>query len=517
MTEEGARRLRNAERCHRQSTTSEKVSEVVFDEGDVDVAKLNVEEKSDAETGKESVDKQFIKESGEVAGGRGVEKSNPMRQQVMDETQNLGLGDGDTLRVTSGEVAELTPTMVGHDNGILRENSWKKLARTKHVNMGVTVKENVPIKRKGCELGNELEDDGVVLEAKKLRDVIKAGVYKVIGDGRSAPIVDEPWIPGSLQSLSNRDLIDGACGRWVCDLMVENGGAWDIDKLRLNFISDDICQRIMCIKPNSGQGRDCWAWKEDHKSGVMVKGAYHFLMSPRWHELSVTPDLFFIFNLTFGNFYGGFPYYQEALERRGMEIGVKCVWCNSKIENTYHVLAKCEGIKQVWDAARFDFGSRYDHASILEWLSLVASSWSIEQWCWFTICLYLIWEERNGRRFKNECTNLGRLGTRVDRLIDEAQLARIRTTNIVDAPTSFKWEKPAQSEFKLNVDAGIDCNGNGAVGGIVRDEDGMVEGVFVEVVNFTRDPMLLEAVAIKRRLEVARRMGMKRLMVESDA
>ncbi|KAF7844268.1 Zinc finger, CCHC-type [Senna tora] len=244
----------------------------------------------------------------------------------------------------------------------------------------------------------------------------------------------------------------------------------------------------MSIKPNRGQGSDQWAWKEDHKGDVRVKGAYRFLMRPRW-----------------------------MLELRGMEIGAKCVWCNSEEESAYHVLAECDGIKSVWETARFDCSSRYDHASFLECLSVAANAWSAEQWCWATVYLYLIWEERNKRKFNNECTNLERMGTRVDRLIDEVQIANRRPTNIVEAPASFKWEKPARSEFKINVDNGVDCNGNGTIGGIARDDEGVVQGVFVEVVYITNDPILLKAMEIRLGVEMARDLGMERITVECDA
>ncbi|KAF7821593.1 reverse transcriptase [Senna tora] len=267
------------------------------------------------------------------------------------------------------------------------------------------------------------------------KEVFKAGAYKVIGDGKSTHIWGEPWIPGSNQPPTNHDSTSDAFGIMVCDLMVENGGTWDAEKLQAIF-SNELCQQIMCIKPNYGQGRDRWAWKEDHKGGVTVKGVYCFLMAPRWSELTVTQDLFF-------------PYQTIFLE--------------------------------VFMEATTTF------------------------------------KERNKRKFKNECTNLERLGKRVDRLIDEAQLAINRPTNIIDAPVSFKWEKPATSEFKINVDVGVDCNGNGVVGGIVRDEDGIVLGVFVEVVNFTNDPILLGAVAIRCGLEVASSLKLDRITVERDA
>ncbi|KAF7821386.1 putative mitochondrial protein [Senna tora] len=356
--------------------------------------KLNVDKERCTEVGSDIVQQEEVVDKGDVVSSLLVEQYNPRRQLVEDKSSNLIMEGGDMSRGARKEAVAQIPINVEHDDGVLKEmqnslysenndrvvpqnsstdnvlsnpgkKSWKKLGRAQYGNSSATGKENMPLKRKSHGVENEMEGDAPSQTWRSLlvgKEVFKAGAYKVIGDGKSTPIWGEPWIPGSNQPPTNHDSTSDAFGIMVCDLIVDNGGTWDAKKLQAIF-SNKLCQQIMCIKPNYGQGRDRWAWKEDHRGGVTVKGVYCFLMAPRWSE----------------------------------------------------------------------------------------------------------------------------------------------------------WEKPATSEFKINVDVGVDCSGNGVVGGIARDEDGIVLGVFVEVVNFSNDPILLGAVAIRRGLEVASSLKLDRITVESDA
>ncbi|KAF7824011.1 ribonuclease H [Senna tora] len=372
---------------------------------------------------------------------------------------------------------------------------WKKLAREKHANPRKILKENEALKRKSREnMDEEFIYEGV-MEVKKLK---MSGTYRVIGDGKTTHIWNDVWIPGSNQIVNGSHAMQRDEYIWVNDLMEEGGRRWDVGKLREVF-DDETCERIMCIKPNRGQGEDRWAWHGEHKRGLTVKGAYRHLIKPRWDDTTLTPDLFFHLDPSFWKLIWRLPMLSrfkvfmwrtclvilptvDALERRGMEV-------------------------------RFDFSNRFSHASVLEWLGVVAKSWSEEQWCWFTAAAYYIWEARNCIKFKNEAADLSRIGSRVDRMIDEYFLAARRPFQDVQAPVCLRWEKHEMSVYKINVDAGVCSNGVGVVGGLIRDDEGRCHGAFLE----TNSPVLLEAVAIRRGLEVARSIGVNKILVESDA
>ncbi|KAF7812259.1 RNase H family protein [Senna tora] len=59
--------------------------------------------------------------------------------------------------------------------------------------------------------------------------------------------------------------------------------------------------------------------------------------------------------------------------------------------------------------------------------------------------------------------------------------------------------------------------GGGVIGRLIRDSSGACMAAFVEPRNFPHDPMLLEALAILRGVEMARESGVRNLVIESDS
>ncbi|KAF7815324.1 uncharacterized protein G2W53_029293 [Senna tora] len=87
-------------------------------------------------------------------------------------------------------------------------------------------------------------------------------------------------------------------------------------------------------------------------------------------------------------------------------------------------------------------------------------------------------------------------------MIDEYFLAARRPFQDVQAPVCLRWEKPEVSWEGL----------------LIRDDEGRCHGAFLETNSAIKEPVLLElAVAIRRGLEVARSIGVNKILVESDA
>ncbi|KAF7814434.1 uncharacterized protein G2W53_028403 [Senna tora] len=63
----------------------------------------------------------------------------------------------------------------------------------------------------------------------------------------------------------------------------------------------------------------------------------------------------------------------------------------------------------------------------------------------------------------------------------------------------------------------IRSSGEGALGGVFRDSGGVVHGAFMALAPALNDSTLVEALAIKKGVEVARQMGVTDLVVESDS
>ncbi|KAF7801366.1 SKP1-like protein 14 [Senna tora] len=207
----------------------------------------------------------------------------------------------------------------------------------------------------------------------------------------------------------------------------------------------------------------------------------------------------------------------EALERRGMLIEDKCPWCNIENEIGYHVLVECDILKQIWDNAPFNFNGRSYHGSVLEWMVVEWSEWSRDQRGCFAMSLYYIWEARNGKKFRGENPNLHDIWRRVERSWDELITAEESTMSNQNQPPNLKWIKPTDPFIKLNVDIALKQDGVGAVGGVFRDHERLCVGAFSGKVPPMGDVTLMEALGMRKGIEVARDGGITHIIVESDS
>ncbi|KAF7809444.1 reverse transcriptase [Senna tora] len=150
-----------------------------------------------------------------------------------------------------------------------------------------------------------------------------------------------------------------------------------------------------------------------------------------------------------------------------------------------------------------------------------------DRWTWehdskeklaaLAVALYHAWERRNKKKFANEVIRAEELWPRVERIMDELQTVMFNDDWNRAEPANFVWEKPEYPYTKLNVDATTCMDGGGSMGGLLRDETGDCVGVYVHSVSFPNDPALLEAISIRKGLEMVQQIGKTHVIVESDA
>ncbi|KAF7822133.1 uncharacterized protein G2W53_027588 [Senna tora] len=359
------------------------------------------------------------------------------------------------------------------------------------------------------------------------------GVRRSIGNGRTTRVWKDPWVSMVTPSILTRPSHIGTVEERVCDLLNEEGTDWDEAKLRARF-DESTCLRIKSIPPDIDQGEDRWIWEYDNKGIYSVKSGYRNDMATVWSQLDLRLDIdegetskFWkrLWKLPIISKYKVFLWRAclgivptiETLEHRGMSINESCGMCNDAPEDVYHALVDCPEIQMMWVMAKFDYSSRLFHANILEWLVIEAAEWEEEQLATLAVAMYIAWERRNRKKFANEGLKAEDLWPRVERIMDEMQVATFTDDQNKSEPTSFVWEKPEYPYKKLNVDATVCKDGGGSMGGLVRDETGVCLGAFMCSALFPNEPVLLEAMAIKNGLKLARDIGCTHMMVESDA
>ncbi|KAF7843501.1 F-box protein CPR1-like [Senna tora] len=305
------------------------------------------------------------------------------------------------------------------------------------------------------------------------RELLAKGLQKYVGDGKSTLIWKEPWIPGldanePLLPKKNAPIVT-----WVYELMNNGGRSWNEQKL------EDVFDMEICP------------------------------MKEVWNQINIMPDLFCSVPDGFWKSIWNLP----LLSRYKLFMWRACVG-----------IIPCVGAlrqRVPWN----QFGKRHGTTLLLECTTIHYSNgyrWSgcvglKEQRCHLVIALYLIWERRNLKKFQSEVVSLNNLWPRVEKCWDELQLARQLDTNMLEVPPNLQWEKPRQPFIKLNVDTAVKSNGEGALGGVLRDCDGCVIGDFTGSTPALSDVALLEAMAVEKGMYVAKEVGVKHIIVESDS
>ncbi|KAF7831688.1 LINE-type retrotransposon LIb DNA [Senna tora] len=131
--------------------------------------------------------------------------------------------------------------------------------------------------------------------------------------------------------------------------------------------------------------------------------------------------------------------------------------------------------------------------------------------------LYYIWEARNGTKFRDEAHNFNDIWRRAERCWDECIAAEPVKNSDRGLPTNLKWLKPREPFIKMNVDITMKNNGEGSAGGVFRDHEGMCIGAFSSSIPAMMDVALMEAIGIKKGIDVAREGGITHLVIESDS
>ncbi|KAF7821403.1 uncharacterized protein G2W53_026858 [Senna tora] len=331
------------------------------------------------------------------------------------------------------------------------------------------------------------------------REFLREGIYKLVGDGNLTLIWPDLWAGTHSVSINGVTIV-----------------------------------RIRCIPLTRTRTHDAWAWKDEANGTLSVKSCYKMATKELWEGVDMVPNLFCLLPSSLWKSIWYLPLLSrytvflwracrgiiptiEALNHRGLEIDENCLLCGSEEEDVYHALVDCSRLKQEWDEARYNFASRFYHSSLIEWMVMEWLKWSEDQRCHFVIALYRIGECRNRRKVSQEASNFNGLWNRVERCWNENVIARALVGNDLEVPSILRWEKPRFPYIKLNVDAAMKENRDRAIGGVLRDWDGLVTGAFISSTPNLNDVVVVGALAVEKGMKVAREAGMKDIIVNCDS
>jgi hypothetical protein len=110
-------------------------------------------------------------------------------------------------------------------------------------------------------------------------EILKQGLIKRIGDGRTTKIWSESWLPRDymMRPMASRMTRPP---RWVSELIDETLATWKTELVRQCFLPIDV-DVILGIPLCTRQQPNFWAWNYDSKGVFSVRSAYRMMINTK--------------------------------------------------------------------------------------------------------------------------------------------------------------------------------------------------------------------------------------------
>lgn len=195
---------------------------------------------------------------------------------------------------------------------------------------------------------------------------------------------------------------------------------------------------------------------------------------------------------------------------------MKCV--GAPEESICHVLLECSIAKEFWYQVRVGIGVKIPKLNPLTWATDIISGVCQEKDLAVFLCgMWALWMRRNKRRHDE---HLIRLQKAVEWVKDTAfDLWNLTHQLISKGPAQEmqRWRNPAPGWHKVNTDAAFHMNDScGASACVIRDHQGLFRAAQAQWYVKGLDAYTMEAISCRDGLNLARRIGVQKVMLETD-
>jgi ribonuclease HI len=366
-----------------------------------------------------------------------------------------------------------------------------------------------------------------ILKGVKL---LKEGLIWRIGDGNSINIWRDPWIPrgDTRRVITTRGT---SILQNVSELINPVIGDWDEQLVRDTFHPEDA--NIILSLPVSCDRRDFPAWHPDPKGNFSVKSAYALGIKIRDHQNNCDASTSFaqgsgfdwnkIWNLNVQNKIKMFVWrvahnalqVKSNISRRGVRLETLCPMCSRLDEDLGHLFFKCKEVKRCWQLLDME-DKRVMLMAESSLKAMLEKIWSFDAECQCKIILLMWcwWSARNR-------ANSGERKRNAQEVINETLFHFQVWRDTISTKTSTcrsKWRPPPEDVYKINCDGSFIPGSNKAGWGfVIRDHCGKVAAAGAGSSNILLSAQHAEAIACMKGLEYAAELGMRRVVLETDA
>ncbi|KAK5819934.1 hypothetical protein PVK06_024969 [Gossypium arboreum] len=195
-----------------------------------------------------------------------------------------------------------------------------------------------------------------------------------------------------------------------------------------------------------------------------------------------------------------------------------CPRCKDREEMLIHAMKDCQKACEILAAGGLN--NRLltgEYTNCIDWLEDVFHELDKKAAADFLTLLWNSWNDRNNMIFKGKMDEAVTVWERATMLSKDFRIYNMTEPAIIPLTLTIKeWRKPLSGYIKVNVDAAV-INGSSGLGTIARDQDGFIIGGCYNFVDKAMDVNWAELEALKEGLNLAARLKIAWLIVESDS
>lgn len=214
----------------------------------------------------------------------------------------------------------------------------------------------------------------------------------------------------------------------------------------------------------------------------------------------------------------------SELQRRSIKAGVLCIACGRE-ETALHRFWSCPHSAHVWEAlsqkAEVSIPKPPDgmnnHTELKWWLLDCFSMLNPKELELMCTTIYQLWLARNNARDAAMIENPMAIASRALTLVEEWHEVHSKPAVEASVKQKEKWSPPDEGWLKVNTDGSFsNSDGHGGGGVVVRDHNGAFIAGATHFFPAAVDAEGAEILACRRAVELAKEIGCRNLLLESD-
>ncbi|XP_018453887.1 uncharacterized protein LOC108825041 [Raphanus sativus] len=347
----------------------------------------------------------------------------------------------------------------------------------------------------------------------KGRELLKKGLIRSIGNGRSTYVWSQSWIMDECprRPINKQREIDV---NLRVESLLDETHQWNVEKLQTLFPENEVT-RIRQLQVGNIADKDIWAFSDNGsytvKSGfklaslaketeevlsVVSRPGSLELKRKIW-KVATTPK---IRNFLWRAASGALAV-AERLNTRGLNVDVRCKLCKLAPESIEHVLFQCAMAQEIWSLA--DVTIPKPQRVAIPWI------------------LWTIWKNRNCLIYADTQESLV---NQVQQALEEARLWEEVNGKDEEVPSmqgisavSKKWEPPMAGFVKCNFHSNWrNASLHSGVAFLVRDQQGNVLHHARDAITFSPNRLTAELRCLIWILRSLRDLGYQEIVCSSD-